>query len=466
MCVSGGNSGGPLLDSTGHVVGVVSAKIAQASGMSFAIPAVELKALLGVLYARRYVTLPLLGLKQAVTTSNVREYFGIPPGTGGSDQSGLLIDSVMPESLLSQAGVRAGDVLLSLDGASVDRYSQVWVEAIDDRVHLDTFLARKEFYSDLSLQVWRGSAVPGVPAAALDLTVQYDSTPPLAVPDVPETVATPPQNVQFGGVSMVNLTTNLVSAMVNSKTARFLDPTECTEQHLIIVDVVAESPAGLDGTVAPGHLVHQVNGIAVTNIAQVCTAMAASQGDWTTIHTDRGMLILSDAEINEYECGGMGSFPTPHRLCSWACPEPEVLPEADAGGSGADAGGSGAAGSGTDAVTAVDDEAATDDAATTDADAAATDDVAAEAPAATNAFAPAVTAPQTRTLGLPVSTKPAKIVKPAANPKPMAQVPAGTKTAQAPAAAKQIPALKSVAVDPKAPAAVKAFKSKIQMVLP
>jgi hypothetical protein len=325
--------------------------------------------------------------------------------------------------------------------------------------------------------VWRGSIVPGVPGAALDLTVKYDSTPPLAVPDVPETVATPPQNVQFGGISMMNLTTNLVSAMVNSKTARFLDPTECTEQHLIVVDVVAESPAGLDGTVAPGHLVHQVNGIAVTNIAQVCAAMAMPQEDWTTIHTDRGMLILSDAEINEYECGGMGSFPTPHRLCSWACPEPEVLPEADAGGSGADAGGSGAGGSGadaggsgaagssTDAVTAVDDEAATDDAATTDADAAVTDDVAAEAPAATNAFAPAVTAPQTPTLGLPVNTKPAKIVKPAAKPKPI-QVPAATKTAQAPAAAKQIPALKSVAVDPKAPAAVKAFKSKIQMVLP
>merc|ERR1711865_1045156 len=153
-----------------------------------------------------------------------------------------------------------------------------------------------------------------------------------------------------------------------------------------------------------------------------------------------------------------GSFPTPNRLCSWPCPEPEPLEPV--------------AGFGADVVTVVDDAAvdsaddaaATDDVAAAD-DVAATDDAADDVAAATNAFAPAVTAPQTPTLGLPVNTKPAKIVKPAAKPKPM-QVPAATKTAQAPAAAKQTPALKSVAVDPKAPAAVQAFKSKIQMVLP
>merc|ERR1711865_708972 len=110
-------------------------------------------------------------------------------------------------------------------------------------------------------------------------------------------------------------------------------------------------------------------------------AMAASQGDWTTVHTDRGMLILSNAEINEYECGGgMGSFPTPNRLCSWPCPEPEPAPEP-------------AAGSGADVVTVVDDAAVG-----SAADVTATDDAADDVAAATNAFAPAVTAPQTPTL--------------------------------------------------------------------
>jgi S1-C subfamily serine protease len=437
--IDGGNSGGPLLDSTGHVVGVVSAKIAQASGMSFAIPSVELKALLGALYTRRYVMLPLLGLNQAVTSSNVRDYFGIPPGAGGSNQSGLLVDSVMPQSLLSMAGVQAGDVLLSLDGASVDRYSQVWVEAIDDRVHLDTFLARKAFDEVLHLEVWRGSSSPGIESQALDLTVNYDSTPPLAVPDVPETVATPPQNVQFGGVAIMNLTTNLVETMVNSKTARFLDPSERTNEHLIVVDVVAESPAGIDGTVSPGHLVLQVNGIPVSNIAAVCHAMSIPQGDWVTLHTDRGMLIMSRKEIEEFECGPMGSFPTPNRLCTWECPTPDEADEAtqfemvgpdnypdtsaesDDGVSTAD---DGVGDSTTEADATIDDDVDT----ATEAKVADETD-AAPAAAEPSAVEVAPAAPSTiKTLGL--TTRPKKVNK------------------------------------PNAPAAVKAFRSKIQMALP
>jgi len=419
--------------------GVVSAKIAQASGMSFAIPSVELKALLGALYTRRYVMLPLLGLNQAVTSSNVRDYFGIPPGAGGSNQSGLLVDSVMPQSLLSMAGVQAGDVLLSLDGASVDRYSQVWVEAIDDRVHLDTFLARKAFDEVLHLEVWRGSSSPGIESQALDLTVNYDSTPPLAVPDVPETVATPPQNVQFGGVAIMNLTTNLVETMVNSKTARFLDPSERTNEHLIVVDVVAESPAGIDGTVSPGHLVLQVNGIPVSNIAAVCHAMSIPQGDWVTLHTDRGMLIMSRKEIEEFECGPMGSFPTPNRLCTWECPTPDEADEAtqfemvgpdnypdtsaesDDGVSTAD---DGVGDSTTEADATIDDDVDT----ATEAKVADETD-AAPAAAEPSAVEVAPAAPSTiKTLGL--TTRPKKVNK------------------------------------PNAPAAVKAFRSKIQMALP
>merc|ERR1719287_453479 len=92
--IDGGNSGGPLLNANGQVVGVVSAKIAKASGMSFAIPSKELRAMLGALYTQRYVSVPVLGVPQSATSRNVRDFFGIPADVGGSNQSGLLIDSL------------------------------------------------------------------------------------------------------------------------------------------------------------------------------------------------------------------------------------------------------------------------------------------------------------------------------------------------------------------------------------
>eukprot|EP00656_Telonema_subtile_P011004 TRINITY_DN1538_c0_g1_i2.p1 TRINITY_DN1538_c0_g1~~TRINITY_DN1538_c0_g1_i2.p1 ORF type:complete len:593 (-),score=206.99 TRINITY_DN1538_c0_g1_i2:260-2038(-) len=316
--IDGGNSGGPLLDELGEVVGVVSAKIAQASGMSFAIPAVELKALLHVLYTRRAVYLPLVGLSTPMVTSrHARDYFGVS-AAACTNQSGLLIDSVMPSSLLSGAGVQPGDVLLSLDGASVDRFSQVWVGEIEDRVHLTTFLARKAFGEELSLHVWRGDKL-------VELQVVYDSTPALAVPQIPETVNAAPYSVAFAGVTMMNLTYNILEAMFNARLAKFVDPVERLTPHVLVVNVDANSPAGIDGSISQGYLVNQVNGQQVSSLAQVCHAMVGDDSDWVTIHTDCGMIIFSKEEVIAHECSN--PYSKPNRLCEWPCPVEEVVDE-------------------------------------------------------------------------------------------------------------------------------------------
>lgn len=314
--IDGGNSGGPLLDGNGNVIGVVSAKIAQASGMSFAIPAVELKALLEVLYTRRTVLLPMTGITPGIPTSrHVREYFGIGAEVGGVNQSGLLIESVPPSSLLEAALVKSGDVLLTVDGASVDRFSEIWVEAIQDRVHFDTFLARKPFFETLALQVWRGNKL-------VDLEVKYDSTPQLAVPQVPETVLSLPQSISFGGVAMMNLTYNLVQNMMNSRLAKYMDPAERETPAVVVVGVDAASPAGIDGSIGPGFLVEQVNGYNVQNIEQICNLMQVLKDqDWVTIHTDRGMIIFTNEDIMGYNCPNQ--YGSPNKLCMWPCPEPE-----------------------------------------------------------------------------------------------------------------------------------------------
>jgi S1-C subfamily serine protease len=319
--IDGGNSGGPLLDGQGHVVGVVSAKIAQASGMSFAIPAIELKALLEVLYTRRTVTLPMTGIKPGLPSSrHIRDYFGINEGVGGCNQSGLLINSVPPASLLEAASIRPGDVLLTVDGASVDRFSEVWIEAIEDRVHFDTFLARKPFLEPLNIEVWREKQL-------IALQVKYDSTPQLAVPQVPETVVSPPQSMSFGGIAMMNLTYNLVEAMINSRLAKYMDPVERQTSAVVIVGVDAESPAGIDGSVHPGFMVERVNGYQVENIAQVCKQMEVAQDEeWITMHTDRGMVIFTKEEIVEWECSNQ--YSQPNQLCQWPCPKPEEPEEA------------------------------------------------------------------------------------------------------------------------------------------
>lgn len=315
--IDGGNSGGPLLNNEGDVIGVVSAKIAKASGMSFAIPSVELKALLEVLYKRRTVLLPYTGIPKSLTTTrHAREYFGVADNSTDS-KSGLLIESVPPFSLLHQAMILPGDVLLSVDGASVDRFSEVWVDPIEDRVHFDTFLARKPFFETLALEVWRGEELKR-------FEITYDSTPEFAVPRIPETVVAPPKFVSFGGVAMMNLTYNIVESMINSRLAKYVDPAERENPAVVIVGVTAESPAGIDGSISPGFLVSQVNGQPVQTIQDVCDSMQGD-GEWVTIHTDRGMVIFTREEVDQHECASQ--FAVANQLCQWSCPQPEE-PEA------------------------------------------------------------------------------------------------------------------------------------------
>ncbi len=111
--INPGNSGGPLVTEDGRVVGITSRAYLGANNLGFAIPSV---------IAKRIVA----GLVKDGTI--MRSYIGIIPKAlqdleGFYDleaNSGVLVDSVESGSPAANAGLRAGDVILSIDGNKVD----------------------------------------------------------------------------------------------------------------------------------------------------------------------------------------------------------------------------------------------------------------------------------------------------------------------------------------------------------
>ena len=99
--INGGNSGGPLLDSSGNVIGINTAILGQNNiGIGFALPINRAKALLDDYKAGRVTERPSLGVTYAFVAGDLAEALNLP--TSG----GLLVQAVSPGSSADAAGIR------------------------------------------------------------------------------------------------------------------------------------------------------------------------------------------------------------------------------------------------------------------------------------------------------------------------------------------------------------------------
>ncbi len=124
--INPGNSGGALVDSNGHLVGINTAIYSQSGGsmgIGFAIPVSLAKSVMEQIIKTGTVTRGWIGVEVQDMTPELAESFGVKP------DEGALIAGVMRGSPADRAGVKPGDVLLSVGGKRV-KDAQVMLELI------------------------------------------------------------------------------------------------------------------------------------------------------------------------------------------------------------------------------------------------------------------------------------------------------------------------------------------------
>ena len=110
-----GNSGGPLMNSRGEVVGVNTAIIAQAQGICFAIPSNTAQFVVARLIRDGRVRRSYIGLGG----QNVNLHRRIVRFHRLEQNSGVLVQAVEKDGPAEKAGVRDGDILISFDGKPI-----------------------------------------------------------------------------------------------------------------------------------------------------------------------------------------------------------------------------------------------------------------------------------------------------------------------------------------------------------
>ncbi|MBT8849779.1 S1C family serine protease [Lactobacillus delbrueckii subsp. bulgaricus] len=123
--INSGNSGGPLVNSDGQVIGINSMKLSSSSsgdsveGMGFAIPSNEVVTIVNQLVKKGKITRPQLGIKVAAI-ADLNSYYKKQLGISTSLKKGLYVASVTSGSAAASAGIKKGDVITAADGKTVN----------------------------------------------------------------------------------------------------------------------------------------------------------------------------------------------------------------------------------------------------------------------------------------------------------------------------------------------------------
>ena len=143
VAINEGNSGGPLLNMYGQVVGITSMKLVSSyagssiDGIGFAIPVETIKEVADALIRDgRVLGRPALGVTVGAVPAKAAEYYDIPDG--------LYVISVNPGSGAEAVGVRRGDIVVSADGEHVSEIGD-----------LAAVIDRKEIGQTVSLELYR-----------------------------------------------------------------------------------------------------------------------------------------------------------------------------------------------------------------------------------------------------------------------------------------------------------------------
>jgi S1-C subfamily serine protease len=123
--INPGNSGGPLLDPAGQVIGINTAVERDSTGIGFAIPIDNARPIMAQALAGEELARPYVGIRYVQIDLKVKNQKNLSVDHGAliepqTDATGATLPAINPGSPAEAAGLKAGDIVLAIEGQAVD----------------------------------------------------------------------------------------------------------------------------------------------------------------------------------------------------------------------------------------------------------------------------------------------------------------------------------------------------------
>ncbi len=161
--INQGNSGGPLLNLYGQVVGMNTAMAQGAENIGFAIPVNKVKKVVNDIKTKGKISYPFLGVRYITITEAIAKNNNLPVDYGALIVRGesAAEPAIMPGSVADKAGLVENDIILEIDGKKITSDSPLQSIILDyepdDKVILKVLHHGEEKIIDLKLEEWSGN---------------------------------------------------------------------------------------------------------------------------------------------------------------------------------------------------------------------------------------------------------------------------------------------------------------------
>ncbi|MBL8151256.1 MAG: trypsin-like peptidase domain-containing protein [Blastocatellia bacterium] len=198
--INSGNSGGPLLNMAGELIGINTIVRADANGISFAIPADQVKQIVSQLKLHGHVTRGFLGVQPEDISDEMREAMGL------STSYGAIVTHITEDSAASKAGLEVYDV--------ITRFNR---KEVLDKDSLYKLIAETPPGKSIEVEVIRGGSTK-----QLFATLAERDTPRVSTA-TPKEAGKPKENGKFGkmGFLVEEIGSSGAKEIVKVKTSPF-----------------------------------------------------------------------------------------------------------------------------------------------------------------------------------------------------------------------------------------------------